>query len=323
MSFGGFRFRLRRAYADGRLHPLVIVAVCLVAAVLLTLIVGNLLNIWMNDDLYQRLTGETGMEPPAAEEEPTVVRRVNAYLYTPGESVDSIGGKTAISVPINRADGSFCYTSDLLEHLSLPVNAEVPLDEAMAEAYGMVPYISGVFYSSAFTYESADLRYAAAMQEAAILREFLRAGGSEIVIRGLPLDQLTQAEIDEYISILKTATDNFYIGIAMPWEMVKADAGWRIPAVFAKAADFGVLDLSGISLEENDSNDAGLSRSAEELLADCAYYTSQYKLRILASDQQVGLISTMEVSRVTNFQIAPHEMVEVPPEEPLPPTDDN
>ena len=75
MSFGGFRFRLRRAYADGRLHPLVIVAVCLVVAVLLTLIVGNLLNIWMNDDLYQRLTGETETEPPAAEEEPTVVRR--------------------------------------------------------------------------------------------------------------------------------------------------------------------------------------------------------------------------------------------------------
>jgi hypothetical protein len=291
-----------------------IVVICLAVAVLLTLIIGNLLKIWMNDELYAKLTGELETDPPQTEEESNPnARRVNAYLFHLGDDIDLALGRTALSVPINTADGAMCYCSDLVEHYGLTTESEVTLDEALAEAYGMVPYISGVYYTNAFSSESADVRYAMALRDAAILREFLYAGGSEIVIRGIPLDVLTPAEVKEYVDVLRAATGDFYIGIALPWEMVREDRGWSVPAAFANVADFCVLDVTGVVLDENDSNEQGLSRSAEELLDACRYYTTQYKLRVLASDRQPGLITTMEVLQVTNFQITRGVEIEMPP----------
>ena len=309
MPLGRMRLRGRRSHGDSKLHPLAIVAICLGVAVLLTLIVGNLLKIWMDDDLYNRLTGESETTLPPADPTPPVVRRVNAYLFALGDDEADAVGRTALSVPINASDGTMCYTSDLVTHFGLSVSADVALDEALAAAYETVPYISGVFYTRAFDYESADLRYAVAMQEAILLREFLYAGGSEIVIRGIPMESVTPDEVRTYIDVLRTATGKFHLGIALPWGLVKQETGWRLPAAFAGVADFCVLDLTAEILEENDRNDAGVSRSAEDLLAECRYYTTQYKLRILASDAQGGLITTMEILQVSDFQITRQEPV--------------
>ena len=314
MAFGRMRFRRYKPHGESRMHPAMIVAISLAVAVLLTLIVGNLLKIWINDELYARLTGELVTDPPPAEEESTPnARRVNAYLYNLGDDITVAIGRTALSVPINAEDGTMCYTSDLVEHYGLATVSDVTLDEALTEAYATVSYISGVYYTDTFSAESADVRYAMALRDAAILREFLYAGGSEIVIRGIPLDVLTPAEVKDYIDVLRTATGTFYIGITLPWEIVREDRGWSVPAAFASAADFCVLDVTGVVLEENDSNEQGLSRSAEELLEACRYYTTQYKLRIMASDRQPGLMTTMEVLQVTNFQIVRGVAVEVPP----------
>ena len=307
MPIGGMRFRGRRPRGDAGLHPLAIVAICLGVAVLLTLIVGNLLKLWMDDELYNRLTGET--EPEASTETvgPSVVRNVNAYLYEPGTNVTAVVGKTALSVPMNSIDGTMCYSSDLVEHYGLEKESDVLLDEMLASIYELVPYISGVFYTRAFEYEDGDLRYAVAMQEAVLLREFLYAGGSEIVIRGIPMDRVTPQAVQTYVEILRNVTGKFPLGIAIPWSAVKADIGWRLPASLMNVADFCVLDLTSEPLEENDRNDLGVSRSAEELLADCRYYTVQYGMRLLVSDVQDGLITTMELLQTSNFQIARSE----------------
>lgn len=290
------------------MHPLVIVAICLAVAVLLTVVVGNLLKIWLNDDLFAKLTAgyETDAPEEGGDEQPTV-RNVNAYLFELGSNVDGAVGKTSLSVPINKPDGTMCYSSDLTEYLGLASDPKVSLDETLAEAYEMVPYISGVFYSQALTHESEDLRYAATVREAAILREFLRAGGSEIVIRGLPVDRLTPDEVRAYVDTLRSSAESFHIGIALEWDMVRAENGWRIPAVFAPLADFCVLDLTGADLESDDVDEIGISASADRLLADCQYYMSQYGLRVLVSDAQESLISTMELRQVANFQVTRHD----------------
>ena len=285
-----------------------IVAICLAATVLVTIVVGNLLKIWINDDLFAKLT--SGYETEAPEEDGDDrphVRRVNAYLFALGDGIDAAVGKTALSVPLNKPDGTMCYSSELTEYLGLTSEPKVDLDEKLTEAYAMVPYISGVFYSQALSYESEDLRYAATVREAAILREFLRAGGSEIVIRGLPLDRLTPDEVKSYLDILRASADHFHIGIALDWDLVRSENGWRIPAVFAPLADFCVLDLTGAELDPEDVDALGASASAERLLADCQYYTTQYGLRLLVSDAQSGLISTMEFRQVANFQVTSHE----------------
>lgn len=61
----GLRFRRHRPHT-GKMHPAAIVGICLAAAVLLTLTVGNLLKLWLDDETYQRLT-EGKEEVPVAE----------------------------------------------------------------------------------------------------------------------------------------------------------------------------------------------------------------------------------------------------------------
>ena len=314
MAFGGMRLKGRRQHTPQKIHPLAIVAICLAVTVLLTVVVGNLLKIWIDDDLLAKLTsGYETEEPEGDDGEMPTVRNVNAYLFELGDGIDTAVGKTALSVPINKPDGTMCYSSELTEYLGLTSELNADLDETLTEAYAMVPYISGVFYSRALTYESEDLRYAATVQEAAILREFLRAGGSEIVIRGLPLERLTPDEVRNYIDMLRASAENFHIGVALDWEQVRSENGWRVPAVFAPLADFCVLDLTGAELED-DVDEAGVSASAERLLADCRYYVAQYGLRLLVSDAQEGLITTMEIRQVANFQITSHA-VTAPAEE--------
>lgn len=311
MALGGMRRNGRRQHTTQKIHPLMIVAICLAATVLLTVVVGNLLKLWIDDDLFSKLTSGYETEAPEGEGDGQPnVRRVNAYLFALGDKIDGAVGKTALSVPINKPDGTMCYHSDLTEYLGLTSEPTVELDETLAEAYAMVPYISGVFYSQALTYESEDLRYAATVREAAILREFLRAGGSEIVIRGLPLDRLTPDEVKNYFDILRASADNFHIGLSLDWDLVRSENGWRIPAVFASLADFCVLDLTGEELDAADTNELGVSASAERLLADSQYYVAQYGLRLLVSEAQSGLISTMEFRQAANFQVTSHAVSE-------------
>lgn len=48
MSPFGKRFRHHHAHGTRKLHPLAIVGICLAVAVLVTVIVGNLLNIFLD-----------------------------------------------------------------------------------------------------------------------------------------------------------------------------------------------------------------------------------------------------------------------------------
>lgn len=294
----------RRGGAMGqKLRPRSVVLICLAAAVLLTLTVGNLLKLWLDDETYRKMT--EGVEPlPTQQQTPeTNGVAINAPLWRVGDRIEPLAGNNAVSVPINSADATMLYTSDVVSYFGLTVKQSAPaLASKMQDLTLAIPYISGVFYSNALSYELADLRYAATLREAAILREFYHAGASELVIRGLPLETATVDEVQEYISAIRVDAQNFRVGIAVPISVAESDSGWRILSTFRGITDFFVLDVTAEPLED-DADEYGNSASASELLGRSNYFLSQYQMRLMASDTQSLLVDAIEARRYSNYQI--------------------
>lgn len=297
------RLRRRSGGTGQNMRPITVVLICLAAAILLTLTVGNLLKIWLDDETYRDMT--EGILPPPAQQgtpEPNGIA-INAPLWRVGDRVDPLPGSAAVSVPINSSDGTMLYTSDVVRYFGLSsAEGASELTRAMQALSLSIPYASGVFYSKALSYELADLRYAATVREAAILREFYHAGASELVIRGLPLETATVDEVREYISAIRIDAQGFRVGIAVPISVAESEAGWRILATLSGIADFFVLDVTGAALAE-DVDEYGNSASANELLGRSNYYLSQYQMRLMASDAQSVLVETIEARRYSNYQI--------------------
>lgn len=300
-----FGFRLRRRQHSGRtLHPLAIVGICLAVAVLVTLIVGNLLRIWLDDDTYRELT--EGNETPSTELplEPTEVPNVNAYPFSLHEEVDRVIGFQAVSVELNRTDGSLSYSSDVAALFGLPQTPDVSLPEKLNELSLFVPYVSGIYRPNAFSQELSDVFYAAALQDAALLREFIHAGGDEILLCSLPLSANSTERLEDYLKILKTALPDAAVGVAVPLAFAADAQNWKILDLLSISCDFLVLDLSdevvidGVDVPNGDPSPAALA-----LLADCSHIVSIYRTRLLLSSSQTPLLSTLEIQMHPNFQV--------------------
>ena len=107
-----FRKRSRHYHASPKkIPPIAIVGIILVCTVIITVIVGNLLDNWLDEETYRNLT--EGNEPPVPNEEivKSNVRSVNAYPYLLGDKIDSMIGQTSASVLINSPTGELQYDS--------------------------------------------------------------------------------------------------------------------------------------------------------------------------------------------------------------------
>lgn len=302
-----FRSRFRRHYSrqSGKLHPLAIVGICLGAAILIALIIGNLLNLWLDDDTYKKLTdGET--EAPEAEA-PTPSRNVpftRLYPFTLGDSVSSLSNGAvlpppALSVSINTPAGDLLYSSAVADYQGTVGNPQIPLVEAMTELTGAVPYVSGVFYPQAPKTVDSELRFAATANEIALLHEFASAGASEILLVGLSFETDEFPATLSYVKAVSEALGNTHVGIALPYSVATSALGWQIIPALAEVTDFITLDM-----QKEDS------ASAENLLLDANYYLVQYEMRLLIDSAQTELIGIAEAT-LSDFQI-----VTTPPEVP-------
>ncbi len=299
----GKRFRHRHARTT-RLHPLATVGICLAVAVLLTLIIGNLLRGLLDDETYQKLTQGTeakteGTEPPRTSN----ARKINAYVFELGENAENAVGMTSVSLPINKPDGSVLYTSDVTAGLGLPSNEKVTLQETLGEIGAFVPYISGVFYSQALQQQTPDARYAVASVESALLREFTNAGGSEILLCGLPMTADSTDAILEYVEHLRFALKTTPIGVSVPLSVAADTENWELLARLAEICDLIAIDLTAEPLDNADLDDTGYSPTADALLARCAYFTSQFDARLIFSESQEALISTAVLQARPDFQV--------------------
>ena len=336
MSLNGKRFRRRKQYTARKLHPAAIVGIVLAAAIVLTVVIGNLLKLWLDDETFQKLTSgkETNVQTEAPV--PKNVPNVNAYAFRLGDDVQDVIGKNAVSVNINDASGRVLYASEVAAYYGIETDEKVPLLETVGELFTVVPYISGVYHSQAVTHESETVRYAATNAEIAVIREFLLAGGSEVLIRDLPLS-LERIEFTvTYIQSLKNALGSAPVGVAVPLAVAQSENGWWILSELEKICDFCALDLTDVEIAaERDASESApetvpdeaetLEPSEEEetentlpnaaaVLADCNYYLAQYGMRLLVQDTQETLIAALETRLYSNFQIVHFVAIEAPTE---------
>lgn len=296
--------RFRRFHTRKGLHPAAIVAICLAAAILLTVITGNLFGMLLDEETYDRLTKGDRETEPLPTGDGAKKRAVNAYPFTLGDPAELAGGVPAVTVVLNDPeDGSMAYASDTTVYLGLAANESVKLHESLAELSVYTPFIGGVFYSQAFKHSLPDLMYAKGAEEAALLREFSRAGGSEIVLCGLPLDDASINAVCSYISLVSHAVGSTPVGVAIDASDPRLSEKWECLAKIAEACDFMVLDLRGFALDSEDVDDTGISPKAEALMRELAYYFKTYSMRPLLSEAQTGLLSTLEARLYPDYQV--------------------
>ncbi len=291
------RLRHRRAYrAKGRLHPLAIVGICLAGAILLALIVGNLLNRWLSDEDYQKLTSGTVTEPTNL---PTLTPQrlspqIKAYPFALGDSVRGLTNgealpPSALSVNLNTPSGALLYSSPVSKLYGMSSSANVSLSDSMREVVGTVPYICGVFHPQATELSGADLIYAATAREAALLREFAGAGGSEVLLVGLKFDTEHLSDTLAYIKMIRDAVGSVPVGVAIDFETVSSPETWDLLPVLGNAASFLALDL-----RQEEAN--------EEILLSANYYLVTHNMRLILAENQTALITAAEAT-VSDFQI--------------------
>ena len=294
----------RRSHSGNALHPLAIVGICLAVAVLLTLIVGNLLRIWLDDETYRNLT--EGPEESALKEElePTDVPNVNSYPFLLTEEVDRVIGVQSVSVPLNDANGNLTYSSDVAAYFGLSQIQDVDLFEKMNELSLFVPYVSGIYRPQAFSHELSDVFYAVTSQDAALLREFIHTGGDEVLLTDLPLSADSMERVETYLKVLKHALPDVAIGVAVPLSVAADTQNWKILDTLSVSCDFLALDLSdevvidGMEVPSGEPSPAALA-----LLSDCSHIVSIYRTRLLVSASQSPLLSTLEIQMHPNFQV--------------------
>ncbi len=282
--------RLHHRNRTRKLHPLAIVGICLGSAVLLALLIGNLLNLWLDDDTMDGLTGEPleSEQPSAGDLPERSTQTVRAYPFTLGDPIEGLipeNGQPpeAVSVSINTPDGIMCYRSPVSEYQYSEFDSDADLKAHMQDLTFTVPYVCGVFYPQTINTDDADLLYAAAVSDAALLREFVHAGGSEILLAGAAFDEESLPYLADYLKQLKALLGSTPVGLAVPLEVATDENGWQLLPSIRPLADFLAIDLQDVPDSEMESG-----------LQTANYYVDQYEMRLIVSADQSRWISAVE-----------------------------
>ena len=311
MPYNGNRFRRHRIRMPGKLHPLVIVGICLGAAIIVALIIGNLLHFFLDDETLQRWTSGPAETEPPAQWNDRAAPSIRAYPFTLGDPLKSLTANdalppSALSVSLNTPDGTLLYTSEVAEFQNVTRTENVSLTKSINDLIPTVPYLCGVFYPQAFGQETPELFYAVSANEAALLREFAHAGGAEVLLVGLPFDNANLGNTLTYLKLIKDALGSTPLGVSVP---ISVAASWQGPELLPALQEFAsylALDLQADTLTP-----------PEELLKIANYYLVEYQMRLLLASDQTELINLADAT-VSDFAI-----VTAPPrpEEPAPPED--
>ena len=272
------RYRNRHSYKERTRSPLIILIICALSALALTVIVGNLLRLVVDDETDAALRGEVEeVMPPHFT---SSVKNVHAYAYALGASLDRVWEDPQVSVSLNMPSGALTYRSPVATHLGSKSYNTRDLVSSMEELSEASTYISGVFYPCAPRLSSASERDAEALREATLMREFLREGGDEILLCSLPFGDVKTDYIISYLKVIKANLEDAPLCVAIPLSELEKDNGYKL---LAKLSD--VCDLLAVDLCAADGD-----RSPEEWLAKCDYFITEYDMRLVLSESQKTLI---------------------------------
>lgn len=265
----------------GAISPLVIILICVGAALLLSIIIGLLLNVWLDDEAYARLTAGEQKEEEKIDTQKNYTRNIHADAYVFGQEGESVWESFyEISVTLNTPTGQINYTSDVVTYLGLESISERMLYDEMSNVSMFAGFVGGVFYPQALYSEGSDMQYAVAAKECAVMKEFLHAGGSEILLCGIPFTRTDIASVLRYVKQVKAMAGDSPIGVAVPSSVARADGAWTLLESLAKECDFLAIDLT-------ETTSVG---GPEQILTDARYYIQQYDMRVLLSERQEDLI---------------------------------
>ena len=279
-----------------KLSPLAILGICLGSAILLALIIGNILNATLDELPEEPDTatdeGNTAQTPASEAQAP----QIRAYPFSLDDSADSLiredgSSPAAVSISINTPDGGVNYQSAVSTHLRLEHHSTADLKSAMLDLKTLVPYVCGVFYPQIPTTDDTDLLYAVAATDAALLREFILAGGDEILLMNLSLNEDALPYLADYVKQLKAVLGNVPLGISVPMEIASAEDNWETLPTLRNLSDFMALDLQNVPDED-----------METAILNAKYYMSQYGMRPLLSASQSRWFSDAEAS-LQSYQI--------------------
>jgi hypothetical protein len=271
----------RNTHRRGALSPLAIVLICAGAALLLTIIIGLMLNVWLDDETYDRLTKGEEQKEEQPTTNKTYTRDIHADAYVFGKEAESVWESFyEISVTLNTPTGQINYTSEVVSYLGMETTTDRVLYDEMGEVSLIAGFVSGVFYPQALYKEGADLQYAVAAKECAVMKEFLHAGGSEILLCGIPFAHTDTASIIRYVKQVKAMAGDSPIGVAIPLSVARADGAWTLLESLAKECDFLAIDLT----------ETASVGGPEQILTDARYYIQQYDMRLLLGEKQEDLI---------------------------------
>lgn len=290
MASFGRRPRRYRTVSHHKLHPLAIVAICVGAALIISLIVGNLLKIFLNEDVYNRLVSQNDT-PTVTDPIETALPEVQAKPFVLGDPTDAL--PSAVSVNLGASDGSLHYRSPVSSQFSIEQNEKVDLSVSMSALTST--YVSGIFYPQAFR-QDADMQYATALRERALLNEFFRFGGDDVLLVGVDVSPDNLPALEAYVSAIKQETSHATVGIAVPLSVAQSENGWEILSTLLKSFDFCALDVRNTATPNHSDH--------EEFLNSLSFYLEQYDMRLLLSQTQAELISAISKTDINNYQIA-------------------
>ena len=297
------RYRRQRRRA-GSPSPWLIAAICVGIVILITVVIGNLLKLWLDDETYTRLTEGDPEKAPLYEVQKTTLPNINAYPYILGSNTSSIAKTPNVSISLNTPEGVLLYHSPVSTHQAMEGNNKLALADEMQKIASYTTYISGVFYPQAFTYENADMRFAVTAQESALVREFLRAGGRDLILASIPFHILSQESVVEYVRTVKLAAGDSAVGVAIPLSYALRQNSWETIGALFSVCDFCVLDVSEAPKKQD-----GEFMTAQEILAEADFFLKQYDMRLMLTDQQKDLQALIEEQGLADFQI-----IQTPPQ---------
>lgn len=279
--------RLRYRGRNLKLSPLAIVGICLGGAILLAIIIGNILNATLDDEKLSALKTPIADTPETPDIPARRVQSVRAYPLAPGDDPDRLAVEgllpEAVSVSLSTPDGLMTYESPVTDYAGRESLSPVRLADFMMDLTAEIPYVCGVYYPSALTSRDSDVIYAAAASDAALLREFVRAGGSEILIAGASFALEDLSYLVEYLTLLKELLGDTPVALAVPYAYAVSEEGWQYLPALAGCVDLLTLDLSDVPAEQ-----------MEQALLTSPYYLSQYGMRLALSASQTRWVSAVE-----------------------------
>lgn len=267
----------------GKKTPWIILGVCAASAILLTLLAGNLLKLWLDDETYEKLTGGG-----AADTTDTVYHAPTKNVHAYALSLGAAPSYPDVSLTLNTYDGHVTYASEVAAYFGIAQDGKTTLREGIEKtaAYGGEVYISGVFRPQAFDAKGQELLYAQASVDCALLYEFLQAGGSEILLCDIPFADASLDSILRYLRVVKSAVGTAPVGVAVPLSVAQRADAWEIMGRLLSVCDFLALDM----------------RSASVALSDCSFYLTHYDMRLLMGKSQTHYVNAARDAGVEDLQ---------------------